>query len=129
MDLKVIYEKKFINELKLHDAEVTGIKLEDNIFNIEISCKGMNPSYYFDGIEDIIINLKLYNLKKLSFDYTNHIIIDECSIEKEDNTYTMSINDGIDMYIEFEKYDIEIREVKDYNKHYKKLDEFLKSNK
>lgn len=129
MDLKAIYERKFINELKLHDAEVTGIKLEDNIFTIEISCKGMSPSYYFDGVEDIIINLKLYNLKKLSFDYTNHIIINECNIEKEDKTYIMSINDGIDMYIEFEKNDTEIREVKDYNKHYKKLDEFLKSGK
>ena len=89
----------------------------------------MNPSYYFDGIEDIIINLKLHNLKNLSFDFIEHIIINECNIDKKDNVYVMSINEGIDMRIEFEKYDIDIREIKDYNKYYKKLDEFLKSNK
>ena len=41
----------------------------------------------------------------------------------------MSINEGIDMRVEFEKYDLDIKEIKDYNKYYKKLDEFLKSNK
>ena len=129
MNINDIYERKFINDIKLHDAEITGIKLKDDIFNVEISCIGMNPSYYFDGIEDIIINLKLHNLKNLSFDFIEHIIINECNIDKKDNVYVMSINEGIDMRIEFEKYDIDIREIKDYNKYYKKLDEFLKSNK
>ena len=67
MNINDIYERKFINDLKLHDAEITGIKLKDDIFNVEISCKGMNPSYYFDGIEDIIINLKLKELGISSF--------------------------------------------------------------
>ena len=129
MNINDIYERKFINDLKLHDAEITGIKLKDDIFNVEISCKGMNPSYYFDGIEDIIINLKLHNLKNLSFDFIEHIIINECNIDKKDNVYVMSINEGLDMRVEFEKYDIDIREIKDYNKYYKKLDQFLKNSK
>ena len=48
---------------------------------------------------------------------------------KKDNVYVMSINEGIDMRVEFEKYDLDIKEIKDYNKYYKKLDECLKSNK
>ena len=41
------YIKVLLDDNKLHDAEVIGLKLEKSCFQIDISCKGMKPSYYF----------------------------------------------------------------------------------
>lgn len=124
------YEKKLIDELRLHDSEVIGLKIQNNVMTIEISCKGMGLSYYFDGIDDVTVIINASNIKKVFFDFLNSIIlINDFSIEKHENYYSISINCGEDLYIEASNYDINFVELKEYNKYYKKLDEFLKSDK
>ena len=124
------YEEKLVYDLKLHDSEVRGIKFEHGVMTIEISCKGMDLESYFKGIDDVIITICVKDIKKMSFNFLDStIFVYDFTINKQENHYVISINEGQDMYIEALNYSIDFKEEKEYNINYKKLDDFLKSNK
>lgn len=117
-----------IDKLKLHDAQILGIKLTNADFILEISCKKMGLKYYFNDIYDILINIKLTNIKKLEFDFLEPISINDFAINYLENSVSVKVNND-DLIVEADKISIESREIKDYDLHYKNLDNFLKSNK
>ena len=117
-----------IDKLKLHDAQILGLKLTNADFILEISCKKMGLKYYFADIDDILINIKLTNIKKLEFDFLEPININDFAINYLENSVSVKVNND-DLLVEADKISIESREIKDYDLHYKHLDDFLKSNK
>lgn len=117
-----------IDKLKLHDAQILGIKLTNADFILEISCKKMGLKYYFADIDDILINIKLTNIKKLEFDFLEPININDFAINYLENSVSVKVNND-DLLVEADKISIESRKIKDYDLHYKHLDDFLKSNK
>ena len=122
------YIKVLLDDNKLHDAEVIGIKLEKSCFQIDISCKGMNPGYYFKKIENVFINIKLYGVVKLEFDYLgSSIFINEFQIKREDNKIHIIINDN-DLDAVGDRIEISCKEIKEYDESYRSLDNFLKND-
>ena len=122
------YNKILLDDNKLHDAEVIGLKLEKSFFQIDISCKGMNPSYYFKKIENVIISIKLYGVVKLEFDYSgSSIFINEFKKKNEDDKTHIIINDN-DLDAVGDKIEISCKEIKEYDESYRKLDNFLKND-
>lgn len=88
----------------------------------------MGLKYYFNDIYDILINIKLTNIKKLEFDFLEPININDFAINYLENSVSVKVNND-DLIVEADKISIESREIKDYDLHYKNLDNFLKSNK
>lgn len=122
------YIEKLLNENKLHDSEVIGIKLEKSCFQIDVSCKGMDLSYYFDKIEDVVISFKVYGVSKLEFDYLDsNILINQFKISKNDNSIHIVINEN-DMVVVGEKIEVFCKETQKYDAKNKELDEFLKNS-
>lgn len=121
------YIKKLLIENELHDSEVIGIKLEKSYFQIDVSCKGMGLSYYFEKIEDIIMSIKIYNVSKLEFDFLNaSILINSFKLNKNNNTIHIVINDN-ELIVAGDKMEIICKEIQKYEVN-KKLDDYLKKN-
>ena len=121
------YIEKLFNELKLHDAEVVGLKLVDNFFQIDISCEGMDIDRYFYGIDNIIVTIKVYNVTKLVFDYLGRsIFIGEINIVENDNNVHITINEN-SLDVIGNKYEISFKENKKYNEANRKIDDLLKN--
>ena len=79
------YIEKLLKELKLHDSDVIGLKLYDDSFQIDISCKGMQLDRYFSDIDNVVITIIVYGIIKVEFDYLGGtIFIDEINIAKKD---------------------------------------------
>ena len=108
------YINKLLKELKLHDSEVTGLKLDSDCLQIDISCKGMGLSYYFDGIDDVIMTIKVYGITKLEFDYLGAAIFVNKFVLMEDINVHIIINDN-DLDVIGNKYEITCKEIKKYN--------------
>ena len=120
------YIKILLNDNKLHDAEVEGLKLDKSCFQIVISCKGMNPSYYFKKIDNVIINIKVYDVSKLEFDYLGScIVINELKIENNGKIHITINNNDLDVV--GDRVEITCKEIKDYDESNRELDNFLKS--
>ena len=117
-----------MKELKLHDSDVIGLKLYDDSFQIDISCKGMQLDRYFNDIDNVVITIKVYGIIKVEFDYLGGtILIDEINIAKNDNKVHISINKN-SLDVIGNKYEILCKENKKYNESYRKLDIFLKNH-
>lgn len=122
------YIKTLLDENKLHDASVIGLKLEKSYFQIDISCEGMNPSYYFKKIENIIISIKIYGVVKLEFDYLDSsIFIVNFEINEKDGKTHIIINDN-ELVVVGDNVEISCKEIKEYDESYRKLDNFLKND-
>lgn len=121
------YIDKLINKLKLHDAEITEIKLNNGELEFKVSCEGMYVNNYFEDIDNIYFNFIVKNIKRLSFDFDGLIIINNFELNKKDNLYILNVNNK-DLYIEFEKYVIEYKEINTQSVESKKLEDLL-SNK
>ena len=121
------YIDKLINELKLHDAEITGIKLNNSELEFKVSCEWMNVDSYFDNIDNIFFRFYINKIKRISFDFDGLITINSFELNKNDNLYILNVNNK-DLYIEFEKCSIEYNEVTVQSNENKKLDDLLKRN-
>ena len=122
------YIKVLLDDNKLHDAEVIGLKLDKSCFQIDISCKGMNPSYYFKKIENIIISIKVYGVVKLEFDYLGaSIFINKFEMNNKNGKIYITINDS-DLYVAGDKVEISCNEIREYDESYRRLDNFLKND-
>ena len=121
------YIEKLLKELKLHDSDVIGLKLYDDSFQIDISCKGMQLDSYFNDIDNVVITIKVYGIIKVEFDYLGGtIFVDEINIAKNDDKVHISINEN-SLDVIGNKYEILCKENKKYNESYRKLDNFLKN--
>ena len=98
---------KLIKELKLHDATINKLLLQNNIFYFKIDCSGMNIKNIYDDIDNIYFNIKCFDIIKLNFDFDGMILIDKLSIKEENNIITIETSNN-DLYIECKKYDIKI---------------------
>ncbi len=114
---------KLIYELKLHDSEVIELKVNDNQIEIEISCEGMNVSYYDSKLSNVIINITCIKTIKTKVEYYSNIIINDFSILKDLDKYIVKTDDDL-IYIECNDVIVTSEEINNY----KKLDDFLKSN-
>lgn len=124
------YIKVLLDDNKLHDAEVIGLKFEKSCLQIDISCKGMNPSYYFKKIDDVIMSIKIYDVTKLDFDYSDSsILINELEIRNNDGKVHITINNN-DLDVVGDKVLISCKEIKEkeYDESNRKLDNFLKND-
>lgn len=120
------YYKTLIEDNKLHDAEIIGLKLIDNCFYIKVSCKNMNISNCFDKIDNIIVTIKIDNINKLNFDYFDGPIFINTFKLIKDNDISIIINNDIE--IVGSTFNITFDEIKKYNEANRKLDNFLKNN-
>ncbi len=121
------YIEKLLKELKLHDSDVIGLKLCDDYFQIDISCKGMQLDSYFNDIDDVVITIKVYGIIKVEFDYLGGtIFVNEINITENDNKVHICINKN-SLDVIGNKYEISCKENKKYNESYRKLDNFLKN--
>ena len=98
---------KLIKELKLHDAIINKILLQNNTFYFKVDCSGMNIKTIYKDIDNIYFNIKCLDIIKLNFDFDGMIIIDKLNIEEEKKLITITTLNN-DLYIECKKYDIEI---------------------
>lgn len=122
------YIKVLLDDNKLHDAEVIGIKLKNSCFQIDISCEGMNPSYYFKKIDDVIMSIKIYGVTKLDFDYSGScIFINELERTIKDGKVYITIN-GDELDVVGDKLEISCKEIKEHDESYRELDKYLKNN-
>ena len=122
------YIKTLIYNNALHDAEIIGLKLENSCFQIQISCKGMNPSYYFKNIDNIIIDIKILDIFKLSFDYLySSLIINELVITNKNNKIYININKN-DLIVAGTKIIYSFEEIRKHDETTKRLDDFLKNS-
>ena len=122
------YIKVLLDDNKLHDAEVIGLKLKNSCFQIDISCEGMNPSYYFKKIDDVIMSIKIYGVTKLDFDYSGScIFINELERTIKDGKVYITIN-GDELDVVGDKIEVSCKEIKENDESYRELDKFLKNN-
>ena len=122
-----LYTEKLLKELKLHDAEVIGLKLNDDYFQIDISCEGMDLKRYFENIDNVIISIKVYGVTKLEFDYLGRsIVIGEIDMIKNNNNVDITINKN-DLNVIGNKYEILVKENRKYNEKNRNIDNFLKN--
>ena len=121
------YIDKLISKFKLHDAEITEIKLNDEKLEFKVSCEGMHVNSFFDNIDNIFFRFYINKIKRLSFDFDGLIIINDFELYKNDNLYILNINNK-DLDIEFEKYNIEYKEINIQSEENKKLENLLKRN-
>lgn len=121
------YIKKLLDENKLHDSEVVGLKLNEKYFQIDVSCKGMNPAYYFEKIDNVIMSIKIYNVSQLEFDYLGSSIFVNDFDLNQDKGVKITIN-GDDLIVCGDRFEITCEEVRKYDESNRKLSDFLKNS-
>ena len=117
-----------VYELKLHDANLIMIKLVNKELFFYVSCKGMGINYYYNEIEDIVLEFHIKEIKNVTCDFDGDILINCFRINKIDDIFTLKIDNDV-FFVECLDFDIRISNVKriSINK-YEALDNLLKSD-
>lgn len=119
---------KLIYELKLHDSQITGLVINNDQIEFEISCKGMNINYYYPDLDNVIFKISCSKTIETIINFYSPILVNDFSIEYKNYKYILK-TDNSDFYIECHDINVEYELIKSYDKNFKKLDEFLKSIK
>ena len=100
-------KEKLLKELKLHDATIDTMRLHENEFSFKVDCKAMSIKNMFNNLDNAFFRIKCFDVIKINFDIEGMIIIDQLNIREQEGFVVIETLNG-ELYVECEKYDIEI---------------------